>query len=260
MKYDVIIVGAGVAGMTAGIYVCRAGLKVLVLESQVYGGQILSALKVNNWPGEVEISGKDLSEKIYHQMNNLGVDFKYEKVELIEKNSGEKRFTIKTDENEYACNAIILAVGTEPRKLGEKQEKEAGERPISYCATCDGALYKGKPVVVVGSGNTAKHEIQYLEKIASKVYHVHHDDPIPEEAEAVFVAIGRVPNTDSFKDLVELDKSDYIIADEDCLTSCTGIFAAGDCRTKNIRQLVTAAGDGAVAGDAACEFCRKMTK
>lgn len=249
-----IIVGAGIAGMTAGIYARRAGLKVLILEPQVPGGQIISSLKVCNWPGEKEISGADLSEKIYHQVNNLGAEFKDEEVESIEKDDSIKRFKVKTAENEYSCGAIILAVGTEPRKLGEKQTKEAGARPISYCATCDGVLYKDKPVVVVGSGNTAKHEIKYLEKIASKVYHIHHDEPIPEEAEAVFVAIGRVPKTKVFDELVELDKDGYIVAGEDCLTSVEGVFVAGDCRTKKLRQLVTAASDGATAASGAVEY------
>lgn len=254
MEYDVIIVGAGIAGMTAGIYARRAGLNVLILESQTYGGQIISSLKVENWPGEKGISGSDLSDKIYHQVNNLGVVLKYEEVELIEKIDSSKRFKVRTDENEYLCGAIILAVGTEPRKLGEKQTKEAGTRPISYCATCDGALYKDKPVVVIGSGNTAKHEMKYLEKIASKVYHIHHDESIPEDAEAIFVAIGRVPKTDVFGKLVKLDKDGYVVSDETCSTSQEGVFVAGDCRKKNLRQLVTAASDGAIAASGAVEY------
>ena len=250
MVYDVIIVGAGMAGMTAAIYAGRAGKRALVLEGGVRGGQIVSALKVENWPGMMGVSGADLMEKIYHQMNNFGVEVKYEEIVSVEDrgdNGDDGRFVVKTDEGEYACGAIILAVGTEPRKLSAKQAEEAGERPISYCATCDGALYKGKTVVVIGSGNTAKHEIKYLEGICAKVYHIHHDDPIPAEAEAVFVAIGRVPATEKFKDLVELDTEGYIVAGEGCKTSREGIYAAGDCRTKSVRQLVTAAGDGAVA-------------
>ncbi len=165
----------------------------------------------------------------------------------------DDKFTIKTDENEYSCKAVVLAVGTEPRKLSEKQTKDAGKRAISYCATCDGALYKDKPVVVVGSGNTAKQEMEYLSGVASKVYHIHHDDPIPKEAEAVFVAIGRVPKTDFLKDLVKLEDG-YIVTGDDCRTSCPGAFAAGDCRTKDVRQLVTAAGDGAVVAKAVAEY------
>lgn len=244
-KYDVIIIGAGIAGMTAGIYAVRAGKSVLILESTVQGGQIINTLNIENWPGDLGVSGADLSQKIYAQATKLGVEFEFEEVLGI--TTGDGGFIIQTDEVEYACQNVILAVGTEPRKLSDKQAKDAGKRPISYCATCDGALYKGKPVVVVGSGNTAKHEMKYLENIASKVYHIHHDDPIPEDAEAVFVAIGRVPNTEFLKGFVDLDSQGYIIAGEDCKTSREGVFAIGDCRTKSVRQLVTAASDGATA-------------
>ena len=254
MKYvDVIIVGAGIAGMTAGIYAKRAGKSVLILESNICGGQIVSSLRVDNWPGEYGISGADLSEKVYIQVNKIGAEVEYEQVVKVEeiasneRDGAEARFEVVTDENDYVCHSLIIAVGTEPRRLSKKQAKDAGERPISYCATCDGALYEGKPVVVVGSGNTAKHEIAYLEKIASRVYHIHHDDPSPEDAEAVFVAIGRVPNTGFLKEFVEMDKEGYIVAGEDCKTSREGVYAVGDCRTKKLRQLVTASADGAMA-------------
>ena len=263
--YDIIIIGAGMAGLTAAIYVARAGKSVLVLESGAIGGQIVAAPVVDNWPGNFKTSGKDLMDKISHQANELGAEIKYEEVisvdrieKIIDENSESKNekpiFVVKTDEGEYSCGAIIIAVGTEPRKLSESQTKDAGERSISYCATCDGALYKGKPVVVVGSGNTAKQEMRYLEGICSKVYHIHHDDPIPKDAEAVFVAIGRVPATSFIKRLVKLDSDGYIVADESCITSCPGIFVAGDCRTKTVRQLVTAAGDAAVAAGAAVKY------
>ena len=250
--YDVIIIGAGMAGLTAGIYVTRAGRSALVLESGVIGGQIVTAPSLENWPGNYKLSGADLMQKIYEQATELGVEVEFEEVVKVEKKNG--KFVVKTDDEEYTASAVIIATGTVPRKLSEKQTKDAGERAISYCATCDGALYKGKPVVVVGSGNTAKQEMAYLKNIASKVYHIHHDDPIPKDAEAVFVAIGRIPSTEPFADLVELDKNGYIVAGEDCKTSCEGIFVAGDCRTKSTRQLVTAAGDAAVAVEAAIEY------
>lgn len=260
MKFDVIVVGAGMAGMTSAIYLARAGVSVLVLEVGAVGGQILPALTVENWPGDYRVSGADLMKKIYHQMNKMGVKMEYARVISVEDKvdvNRDERFVVKTDDGDYSCGAIIIAVGNEPRKMSEKQTVSAGERPISYCATCDGALYCDKPVVVVGSGNTAKGEIAYLEGICSKVYHIHHDDLIPEEAEAVFVAIGRVPATGFLKDFVELDSKGYIVAGEDCKTSHAGVFVAGDCRTKGVRQLVTAAGDGAVASLAAVDFLKK---
>ena len=249
--YDTIIIGAGIAGLTAAIYARRANLKVLVLEGKTYGGQIINTLEVENFPALPGVSGQELSKKIYEQAKALGAEIKYEQV-LGVKDSDVK--VVQTDEGSYETKTVILAMGTEPRKLSEKQTKDAGTRAISYCATCDGALYKDKPVVVVGSGNTAKNEIAYLEKIASKVYHIHHDDPIPEDATAVFVAIGRVPNTEFLQGVVKLDKDGYIVAGEDCKTSAEGFFAAGDCRTKDVRQLVTAAGDGAVAASAVVKF------
>ena len=254
-KYDVIVVGGGMAGLTAGIYVVRAGKSVLVLESGAVGGQIITAPSVENWPGSFRMSGSDLMKNIAGQATELGVEIKYEEVtEITKKDNG---FLVTTDEDEYICGAVIIATGTEPRRLSEKQTKDAGKRAISYCATCDGALYKNKPVVVVGSGNTAKQEMAYLENIASKVYHIHHDDPIPEDAEAVFVAIGRIPMTKIYTDLVDVDRDGFIIAGEDCVTSCPGVFVAGDCRTKSVRQLVTAAGDGAVAAEAAVSYLQR---
>ena len=193
-------------------------------------------------------------KKVYEQAKDLGVKFEYEEVEKIFSEGGE--YIVKTDELEYSCKALIVATGTIPRKMSDKQTADAGKRPISYCATCDGALYRNKPVVVVGSGNTAKYEIKYLKNIASKVYHIHHDDPIPKDAKAVFVAIGRVPATGFLKGFVDINKDGYVVAEDDCRTSKTGIFVAGDCRTKTVRQLVTAAGDGAVAATEAVQYLR----
>lgn len=252
-KYDIVIIGAGIAGMTAGIYAVRAGKSVLVLESKVEGGQIINTVGIENWPGDLKISGVDLTRKIKTHTEALGVEYDYLDISEIRKNDDEF-LIVDEDGEEILARAVIIATGTEPRKLDDLQTKSAGKRPISYCATCDGALYKGKPVAVVGHGNSAKHEIAYLEGICSKVYNVHHDEPIPEEAEAVFVAIGRIPNTSLFGGLVELDKSGYVVADESCHTSQPGIFVAGDCRTKDLRQLVTAASDGAVAATEAIKY------
>ena len=251
-KVDIVVIGAGMAGLTASIYAVRAGKSVLVLESRMHGGQIINTVNIENWPGAMRISGAELMQATYAQAVELGAEVEYEEVLSVVPHEGG--FVVKTDEAEHECGAVILACGNEPRKLSEKQTADAGRRPISYCATCDGALYKGKPVVVVGSGNTAKHEIRYLENICSKVYHIHHDDPIPKDAEAVFVAIGRVPNTKFLADLVKLDVAGYIEAGEDCKTSRPGVFVAGDVRTKAIRQLTTAAADGTVAATEAVRF------
>lgn len=251
-KYDVMIIGAGIAGMTAAIYAVRAGKTVLILEPKVEGGQIINTINIENWPGDLGISGVDLTRRTMAQATKLGAEVEYEEVISVAK--ADEGFLVKTDDSEYEAGAIIIASGTEPRKMSAEQTASAGNKPISYCATCDGALYKGKPVVVVGHGNSAKHEIEYLKGICSKVYNIHHDEPIPEDAEAVFVAIGRIPNTSLFSDLVELDANGYVVAGEDCHTSCPGVFAAGDCRTKEVRQLVTAAADGAVAATEAVRF------
>ena len=205
-----------------------------------------------NWPGDLGISGVDLIRKITAQTTELGAEIEYEEVvNVSQENDG---FLVKTEDAEYLCKALIIASGTEPRKLGDKMMNDVGKRPVSYCATCDGALYKGKKVVVVGHGNTAKHEVKYLEGICEKVYNIHHDDKIPEDAEAVFVAIGRLPLTSCFKGLVDVDEKGYIVAGEDCHTSLDGVFVAGDCRVKELRQLVTAAADGAIAATEAVKY------
>lgn len=251
--YDVVIVGAGIGGLTAAIYTVRAGKTTLVLESKTYGGAIINTLKISNYPALMDVSGPELAKRLYDQATSLGAEFEF--AEALEVIDGEVK-TIRTDDGDFMARTVILAMGTEPRKLSKSQVVDAGKRPISYCATCDGAFYKGKPVVVVGSGKSAKNEISYLEGIASKVYNIHHDDPIPKDAEAVFVAIGRVPNTKILKGVVDLDADGYVISGEDCKTSAPGIFVVGDCRTKVVRQLITAAGDGAVAAGAAIEYLK----
>ena len=254
-KYDVIIIGAGIAGMTAAIYVVRGGKSVLVLEAKMQGGQIINTINIENWPGDFKVSGAELSQKIYTQMIELGVEVEYDTVSKI--SAVDSGFEVVGEDEKYLASSVIIATGTEPRKLSEKQTKDAGKRAISYCATCDGALYKDKKVAVVGHGNSAKHEVKYLEGICAKVYQIHHDDPIPEDAEAVFVAIGRIPYTEFLKGFVELDDNGYVISDESCKTSVPGAFVAGDCRTKELRQLVTAAGDGAVAATESLNFLAK---
>lgn len=297
--YDIAIVGAGIAGMTAAIYAVRANKKVIVFESKTYGGQIISSEKIANYPALPGVSGVELSQKIYHQMNNLGVEIEYTEVASID--DGEVK-TIVTEDGGWQARTVILAVGSKDRELELPGEKELTGRGISYCATCDGGFYKNKPVAVVGGGNTALYDALYLSDIASKVYLIHRREEFRGDAHLVdkvhekknvefvmnsrvtkllsddvltgvevrndenkkseikvdglFVAIGRVPATEQFDELVKLDESGFIKAGEDCHTSKSGIFVAGDCRTKSLRQLVTASSDGAMAATEAVKYLK----
>lgn len=316
MIYDVIIMGAGIAGMTAAIYARRAGKSVLVIEEKVYGGQIVNTLAVENWPGYQSISGAELSEKIYHQMNNFSVKMVYERVTGIrhavrkvqidkeaEKGESAQIYEVITTGEVYQGKSLIIAVGSEDKKLGLERENELIGHGLSFCATCDGELYKGQNVIVVGGGNTAMYDTLYLAGLAKKVYLVHRrnefraDAALVEKvcglenvemvlgvqpleymgksqieglvvedgparkmllAKAIFLAVGRTPATGAFEDLVEMDAKGYIKAGEDCRTSRPGVFAAGDCRVKQVRQLVTAASDGAIAATGAVEYLQSM--
>lgn len=297
--YDLIIVGAGTAGLSAAIYGVRAGKCVLLLEEKVYGGQIISASAVENYPGIRHISGYEFAEELHRQATELGAELKYEKVREIRKHSSF--MTVKTGRGAYDCRAVILATGAKNRQLQVEREKELTGAGVSYCATCDGAFCKGKNAAVVGGGNTALEDAVFLSGYCQKVYLIHRrkefrgeerliqtlrgkenvelmlesqvvrlngerhlesvvvrNDRTGKERElsvtALFIAIGQVPDNRAFADLVSLDAYGYIEAGEDCRTSSEGIFAAGDCRTKTVRHLATAAADGAAAAVAACSY------
>ncbi len=293
--FDVIIVGAGPAGMTAAIYARRASKSVLVLEAKSYGGQIINTPDIENYPVEAHISGFDFATKLYEQAKGLGAEFKFEKAVGLRDENGEK--TVVTTKNEYEAKTVILATGSENRKLGVEGEDALVGRGISYCATCDGAFFRKKTVAVVGGGNTALEDALYLADLAEKVYLIHRRDTFRGEdatvqklaarenvefvynstvtalhaekrlnaidvtnkdgsvrtieVKGLFVAVGRIPENQNFASLVELDPAGYAVAGEDCRTKTPGVFVAGDNRTKNVRQLVTAAADGAVAATAA---------
>ena len=297
--YDIIVVGAGPAGMTAAIYTRRASKTVLVLEALSYGGQILNTPDIENYPVEAHISGFDFSTKLYEQTKALGAEFKFEKVVGIREENGLK--VVETPKNRYEAKAVILATGSENRKLGLEGEDKLTGRGISYCATCDGNFFRKKTVAVAGGGNTALEDALYLSDLAEKVYLIHRRDSfrgedayverlkekanvefvynanvtrlIAEkrltaievtdklngsirtiELDGLFVAIGRVPENQNFADIIKLDDSGYVMAGEDCHTSCEGIFVAGDNRTKALRQLVTATADGAMAATEAVKY------
>ena len=296
--YDIIIVGAGPAGLTSAIYAKRASKKVLVLEANTYGGQIINTLDIENYPGDNHISGFDLATNMFNQAKELGAEIKFEKVVEI-KNSSKYKEVI-TPNNKYKCKALILATGSENRKLGLSNEDELIGKGVSYCATCDGAFYKDKIVAVVGGGNTAIEDALYLTDICKKVYLIHRRDTFRgEEAtlnklkekdnitfiynsnvtklnandvlesiivtdkegnkkelevSAIFIAVGRIPENQNFAKIIKLDEKGYVIAKENCHTNRRGIFVAGDARSKDLRQLVTATADGAVAATESIKY------
>ena len=295
---DIVIIGAGTAGLSAAIYALRAGKSVIIFEQLAYGGQIINTPEVENYPGIKSISGFDFAQGLYEQAVALGAELKFEQVTGIEDGAVKK---VKTSGGEYECGAIILATGAKNRPLGLDREQELIGSGISYCATCDGAFFKGRAVAVNGGGNTALEDALFLSNYCSKVYLIHRRDEFRGEAKQVeklktkeniefvlnstitelvgddelsggkvldkvsgesrlievdglFIAIGQMPENAAFAPLITLDGAGYIVAGEDCKTNVEGIFAAGDCRTKTVRQLTTAAADGAVAALAACAY------
>ena len=301
--HDIVIVGAGVAGLSAAIYGLRAGKSVLLFEEKTYGGQIINTPEIENYPGIKKVSGFEFATNLYEQATELGAEVKYEKVLGIIDNSDKK--IVKTDLGEYETKAVILATGAKNRPLGIDREQELIGAGVSYCATCDGAFFRGKDVAVVGGGNTALEDAQFLSNYCNKVYVIHRRDSFrgeikhvealkskpnvefildtnvtkligEERLEAievgnkktgdkreisvagVFVAIGQMPDNEAFDELIATDDYGYIEAGEDCKTGTEGIYVAGDCRTKTVRQLTTAAADGAVAALAACEYLQSV--
>ena len=295
---DIVIIGAGCAGMTAAIYAARAGRSVRLLECEAIGGQIASSPKVENYPAFSEISGMEFSDRLYQQAEALGVQFDFARAESVETGDG---FTVVTDSQRLPCRAVILATGTKHRKLNIDGEERLKGRGVSYCAVCDGAFFRGAETAVVGGGSAALQSAEYLSGLCRKVTLIHRRETFRGEeqlarrvkarrnielclgcvpvrlcgeermtglivretaggqekeisASGLFIAIGQEPQNERFRGLVRLDEAGYIDAGEDCRTSVPGIFAAGDCRRKTVRQLTTAAADGSVAALAACDF------
>lgn len=291
--YDLAILGAGPAGISAAIYAARARLNTLWIERKfAQGGQIVDTYEVDNYPGLPGINGMDLGEKMAAHAEKMGLSPLRENVVSVEDEDGIK--VIRTKKNEYRARAVILAFGAAHRTLGIPGEESLSGMGVSYCATCDGAFFRDRTVAVIGGGNVAAEDAILLSRTCKKVYVIHRRDqmradqilqeklfacenvemiwdtvPVSIEGEemvsgiklqnkktgeerelpldGVFIAVGIVPNTELFRNLVKLDESGYIVAGEDCVTSTPGIFAAGDIRTKQLRQVITAAADGANA-------------
>ena len=291
--YDVIIIGAGPAGLTSALYLLRANKKVLVLEAKSYGGQIINASNVENYPGIESISGFDFATNLYNQVVKLGGEIKFETVIRVE----EDRRVI-TSKNEYNSKVVIIATGAANRKLNIENEEKFIGKGISYCATCDGNFFKNKEVAVNGGGNTALEDAIYLSNLCSKVYLIHRRDEFRGEdkyveelknksnvefilnskitsingsdklesitvnedkeikVDGLFIAIGQEPKNDIFSNVVDLDNKGYIITHDDVYTKTEFIYVAGDTREKELRQLTTAVSDGSIAATIALKEMR----
>ena len=291
--YDVIIIGAGPAGLTSALYLLRANKKVLVLEAKSYGGQIINASNVENYPGIESISGFDFATNLYNQVVKLGGEIKFETVIRVE----EDRRVI-TSKNEYNSKVVIIATGAANRKLNIENEEKFIGKGISYCATCDGNFFKNKEVAVNGGGNTALEDAIYLSNLCSKVYLIHRRDEFRGEykyveelknksnvefilnskitsingldklesitinkdkeikVDGLFIAIGQEPKNDIFSNVVDLDDKGYIITHDDVYPKTDFIYVAGDTREKELRQLTTAVSDGSIAATIALKEMR----
>lgn len=293
MDFDVIIIGAGPAGLSAGIYCARAGIKSLILSPQGAGGQVSYTNEVENYPG-FSGTGAELAERMYKQAQSSGVIFAGEQAHEIHRTAD--MWEVHTRRGRYRAKAVIVATGASPRKIGADGEERLTGVGVSYCATCDGAFYKDKTVMVVGGGNTAFSDALYLSRFCSRVYLVHRSEnfrasrvlaervracgkilvrtnEIVEkiqgdtsvksvvlrhalssrisvaETEAVFVAVGREPQSGIVRGICSLDENGYIVTDEKMRTDKPGLYAVGDVRNTPLRQIITAAADGAVAAE-----------
>lgn len=297
--YDIIVIGAGPAGLTAALYALRADKTVLVLEKATFGGQITFSPQIENYPGFAKMSGNEFADKLVDQVISQGADIEMETVTGIRDNGDTK--TVITEDGEHEAKAVIIATGVKHRQTGLPNENELVGEGVSYCAVCDGAFFKGQTVAVLGGGNSALQEAVLLSEGCEKVYVIQNLDYFTGEARLVeklrekdnvefimgtvisslngegslesltlrkeadgseselkvnglFVAIGLIPNNAMFADIAGLDEWGYIDSDESCLTKTEGVFVAGDCRKKQIRQITTAAADGSVAALAACRY------
>ena len=298
--YDIIIVGAGPAGLTAAIYARRANKSVLLLDKAAFGGQMTFSPKLENYPGFESISGTELADRMVSQAMEQGAEVELEAVTEVKVEDGIKK-VFTEDGNEYQCRALILAAGAKHRHLGVPNEESFIGDGISFCAVCDGAFYKDQTVALIGGGNSALQEALLLSETCKKVIVVQNLDFLTGEEklqtllqnkpnvevilgtvvesvdagdrfsgitlrrvsdgqqshlalDGMFVAIGLEPENGIFSEICDLDERGYFDTDEFCVTKTPGLFVAGDCRRKQIRQVTTAAADGAVAAMAACRY------
>ena len=296
--YDIIVIGAGPAGLTAALYARRANKSVLVLEKGVFGGQITYSPRVENIPGFESVTGNEFAEALVSQVLAQGAEI--EPAEALAIIDGEYK-TVVCDNANYDCRAVIIATGAKHRLPGIESEGKYIGNGISFCAVCDGAFYEGKTVAVLGGGNSAMQEALLLSDLCRQVYVIQNLDTLTGEqklrdqleerdnvsvvlgsvitalhgegeldritihteevdldmdieVDGLFIAIGLEPQNGPFAEHIKLNSFGYADSDESCTTDTVGIFVAGDCRQKRIRQVATAASDGAVAALAACDY------
>ena len=297
--YDIIIIGGGPAGLNAALYALRAGKSVLILESNVVGGQIANSPQLENFPTIRAILGIEFAAQFSEQVEEWGGEIEYEEVSSVRKEGDY--FTVFTECDEYRAKAVIVATGVQHKHINVPGEQELLGNGIYYCALCDGPLFEGKEVALIGDGNTAMQYAIYLSNICSRVYlltwtekffgdatladtikkknniihmpniittgfdradsgidircfHTLNDMKDKLTVSGVFVAIGQVPNNDLFAEFATLDEQGYFVANEDMSVDTPGLFVAGDCRAKSVRQVATAIADGAVAAVSACRY------
>jgi thioredoxin reductase (NADPH) len=303
-SHDLVIIGGGPAGLTAGLYAARSRLDVLLLEKIHPGGQVVTTSLVENYPGfEEGISGPDLMVRIERQARRFGLNIEINQVEKIILKNGRKK--IIAGDEEYSVKAVIVASGAQPRLLGVPGERELAGRGVSYCATCDGPFFRDKEVAVVGGGDSAVEEAVYLTRFAKRVFIIHRRDQlraarmVQERAlnhqkveivwdtvvtringeqsvqsvdvknvrtdhesqlnvAGVFMYVGVIPSSDFFDFQIEKDAGDFLITDQNMQTSVAGIYAVGDVRSKSLRQIVNAAGEGATAAFAAEKYLESL--
>ncbi len=302
---DVLIIGAGPAGLCCALYASRAGLQTLILEKFFPGGQVITTPEIENYPGVAKTSGAELAMELERSARAFGAELKNETVTELSL-SGDIKVAV-TDKGRYEARTIVLASGASRRTLGVQGEERYSGRGISYCATCDGSLYKDKTVAVVGGGSTALEDALYLAKLCKGVHLIHRRDEFRGEAvladavrkqsgieihydtvvteitgnmkveslslqnkktgetsaisiDGLFIAVGTVPENALMQGQVELDQSGYIKAGESCETSLPGVFVAGDLRTKQLRQVVTAVADGAVCATMAGHYIQAHSR
>ena len=299
--YDIIVVGAGPAGLTAALYARRAEKSVLILEKSTFGGQMTFSPKIENYPGFLQMSGNELADKMVDGALAQGAEIDLDTVTGVRKEP-DGTFTVIGESGEKQARAVVLALGAKHRQLGLARENDLCGEGVSYCAVCDGAFYKGLTVAVIGGGNSALQEAVLLSDTCKKVYVIQNLDYFTGEAklvdklktkenvefimgtvvteligekslsaiklrtgdkehalalDGIFVAIGLEPCNTPFENLVLLNKYGYFDVDETCISTTEGVFVAGDCRSKNVRQIATAIADGAAAAIAACRYLDK---